>query len=276
MRGNLVKWGLIGVFIAILAIPIIIDANRRGRIDVISFDGFIEVLHTRERALVYFGDTEAENFDSIRESLHLLRDEFDVEIYVYAVNMASLSGTERAMIESELFENSTGYVFVRSGDIPHAEGGSLTLNRLKPLVERHLFDVILEGEEVYTIPETAEEYLAALRGRNNIVMTVFGRDECPFCRQFAVTFNFLAADYDFNVFYVNETRMSPAEHRAIMDSNLMIPAKCVTGEEDIPISEMPGVPLTLFTRNGVAFDCIRGVASRFELYDILQDVGIIN
>jgi len=274
MKEKFIKWGLIGIFIAILALPIIIDANRRGRVQIISFDRFIEVLHTREKALIYFGDTEAENFDSIRESLHLLREDFEID--VYAVNMASLSTAERGMIESELFEEETGYVFIRAGDIPHAEAGSLTLNRLRPLVDRHLFDTILEEETAYTIPESAEEYLAALSGRNNVVMTVFGTDECPFCRQYAVTFNFLARDYNFNVFYVNETRMNTLEHRAIMDSDLMIPSKCITGDEDIPVGQMQGVPLTLFTRNGVVFDCIRGVVSRIELHEILQDVGIIS
>jgi len=277
MKEKILKWGLIGVFVVLLALPIIIDANRRGRIQIISFDEFVEVLYESNYAVVYFGDTSVENFDTIRESLHQLREDFDtIDLDIYAVNIFSLTPTERSAIENEIFETGRGYVFIRSRDIVHVEEGIPNLNRLETLIRRYMLDIVLDSEIVYTIPETAAEYLDALRGRNNVVMTVFGTDECPFCRRFEVIFNFLAAEYDFNVFYVNSTRMNSTEHRAIMDSNLMVPAKCVEGDTAIPLAQMPSVPLTLFTRNGVAFDCIRGVATKEVLLEVLHEVGLID
>ena len=277
MKEKILKWSLIGIFIIILAIPIIIDANRRGRVEIISFDQFVEVLYTEEKALVYFGNTEVDNFESIRESLHTLKEEF--EIAVYAVNMNDLNPNHRDSIEEFLFEGSSAYVFVRLREFPYIEEGAVTLEGLRTLINRYLFDEISSNEIVYTIPETASEYLEALRGRNNIVMTVFGNDTSQDSRRFEPIFNFLAADYDLNVFYVNLTRMDSDEYRAILDSNLMIPASCIQGaEEDIPISELQsvGLPLTLFTRNGRAFDCLVGVVSRSELKEILVEVGILD
>ena len=283
MSSKLKGWIIAGVILLILSLPIIFDVIGRNRIQVISYDAFVDLVSDMQQdefAIVYFGDTEAANFEDIRESLRTLRDEFEnndqnIQIIINAVNVEELTETERNSLQ-DLFESDVAFVFVRDRNIVHVEEGSTTIARLKVLVNQYLNFEIPEDEVAYIVPETAEEYLEALRGRNNIVMTVFGNDECPWCLRFAPNFNNIAREFDVDIFYVNSTRMDRTEFTEILESGLMIPAQCTqSSEEDVPLSSGFGTPLTLFTRNGVVFDCLSGYVPMERLFSKMQEVGIL-
>jgi len=272
MNSKLKGWIIAGVVILILALPIIIDAVRRGSIDVISFDEFVELVNESEFALVYFGDTEADGFEDIQESLVLLKDDFEVDIY--AVNIEVLSPIERDEL-LDLFEGDVAYIILKEGDVVHVEEGSTTLNRLRTLLDRHLNYVIPTDEVAYIVPETAEEFLEAISGRRNIVMSVIGIDTCPFCVRYAPIFNDIAQEFELDIFYINGTRMDREEYEEILNT-LIMPAGCTTDvTEETPLSGISGVPFTIFTNNGRITHCFPGVVSRERLIQELQDVGVI-
>ena len=114
-----------------------------------------------------------------------------------------------------------------------------------------------------------------LANSKNITMTVFGRNSCSWCNKFKPVYNEVAAEYKLDIYYIDSDNFDSTEYSKILNSGLLIPAKCTQNGEDTPLSSGFRTPLTLFTQNGKSIDCIGGYLNKTRLVSTLKSVGLI-
>jgi thiol-disulfide isomerase/thioredoxin len=263
------------LLVAILAIPIIVDYVRKGQIRVIPYSEYLEVLRQPGFSLIYFGDTKSDSFDPTKETLLNLRDEFEfARVNVLAVNFPELDPIYQEELR-DIFESETAYVFISDGRVVHVIEGETTISSIRVIINKYVMFIIPEEEVKYTPVTDHREFRRTIESRSTTMM-VFGNDGCEWCLRFRVVFNDLLQEHDLRIHYANATQMDPEVWTAIMDDEIIIPGKCVQTNEDTPMSQGFGTPLTLFMRRGQVIDCISGYVGVETLTQILKEVEMLD
>ncbi|HHX33602.1 MAG TPA: thioredoxin family protein [Mollicutes bacterium] len=138
-----------------------------------------------------------------------------------------------------------------------------------------LIPVFIDKGVGYIEPTKASEYLSVVDS-DKTIMAVIGRDSCPACSQYKPIYNDVGLEYDLDIYYINTDLMPEAELSEILHSDLVIPAKCHSSEEEVPLYELEAVPLTIFTKDGEIIDCISGVAQKDYLIDTFKTLEMID
>ncbi len=129
-------------------------------------------------------------------------------------------------------------------------------------------------KEGFIEPKAAAEYLNAVE-KDKKVMSVIGRDSCPACTSYKPIYSAVGSEYDIDIYYINIDILNEEELSKILHSDLTIPGKCHSSEEDVPLADLESVPLTLFTENGKVIDCEVGVVQRGSLIEKFTSLEMI-
>lgn len=104
---------------------------------------------------------------------------------------------------------------------------------------------------------------------------VFGRSGCHFCEMYLPVLDSVSSEYNIEIIYLDFSKFSEADYKAVMHSELSIPSKCTTSGEETPLSSGFGTPLSLFVNGNKSYDCIRGYKDKNNLIEQLQSIGYI-
>ncbi len=119
------------------------------------------------------------------------------------------------------------------------------------------------------------QFSSALNRIDENTFFVFGRTGCHYCELYEPVLKEIAAFYKIEIFYVNLAELSKEDTASIMNSNLIIPAKCSREGVDVSLNKGFGTPLTLFVKNSETYDCIRGYKDKANLIKSLKEIGYV-
>ena len=105
---------------------------------------------------------------------------------------------------------------------------------------------------------------------------ILGRSGCHYCSAFLPVLNELKDEYSLDYKYVDIRKLSENDYQSLMNSNIVIPAKCSGTGSEQKINEGFGTPLSLFFENGRVYDCIRGYKDKTTLISLLKNNNYIN
>jgi len=111
--------------------------------------------------------------------------------------------------------------------------------------------------------------------QNYNVFMVFGKQVCHFCSLYKPVLERVQKEYNRPIVYVDLSELSREDYSKVLNSSLVIPAKCTNVNADTPISQGFGTPLSLFVNNGEVYDCIRGYKDYDTLVGLLKNIGYI-
>lgn len=107
-------------------------------------------------------------------------------------------------------------------------------------------------------------------------MIVIGRTGCIHCENYKPIVENLSNEYKFTVMYIDLKNLVKDDLNSLLDSNIMIPAKCTSIGENSKLRNGFGTPLTLFLENGGSYDCIRGYVDKDTLISNLYEANYIS
>lgn len=123
---------------------------------------------------------------------------------------------------------------------------------------------------------TTYSEFAELANSDKNTFFVFGREGCHYCDLYKPVLKEVANLYKIEIAYVELTKLSNEDYQSVMNSSLVIPAKCSNTGEDVALSKGFGTPLSLFVNNGNTYECIRGYKDNVNLINSLKDIGYVD
>ena len=111
---------------------------------------------------------------------------------------------------------------------------------------------------------------------NETSIIVYGKNYCNYCKKYIPVLEKISKNYDFYFLYVNLTTISEEEYHNIMNSDIVIPAKCTDSGKERKLGDGFGTPLTLIYKNGTIADCIRGYKSYDKAIELLKEANALN
>lgn len=274
MKGKVKNIVIALVIVAILLVPIIADYVKNKGVEIIAYDRYSELLNSGKFSLIYYGNTESDDFANISETLLEMKNEYDID--VKAVNFDKLNEDEKSemFILNDKIEAESGLLFIDLGTTKYIHEGDISNNDLKVLIEKYSKSIIPEDEILYKIAKNATDYKKIINSKN-VVMSVFGTTTCGWCNNFKVVYNDLANEYKLNIYNFDSDTYNETEYNKIMKLGLKVPKQCTqTGEAQL-LSEISSTPLTIFTKKGKVIDCISGYLPTQSLEAKLKSVGMI-
>ena len=106
-------------------------------------------------------------------------------------------------------------------------------------------------------------------------LIVFGREGCHFCEMYQPVLKEVANLYKIEIVYIDMASLSSEDYKKVIESALSIPAKCTKNREESDIGRGFGTPLSLFVRNKMTYDCIRGYKDKTDLIKDLKKIGYV-
>ena len=139
-------------------------------------------------------------------------------------------------------------------------------------------------EEIITEPENKDvgqvlyvtnfEEVKSYLNRNSTSILVLGKTGCRFCEMYIPVLDSVSKKNNVEFIYVNLTNLDDENYNFIMNSDLLIPAKCNNYGENIPLKKGFGTPLSLFIKSGEVYDCIRGYKDEHALINLLSEITL--
>lgn len=264
---------IIGVIIvmAILLLPIIIDHFKENKVGTMNYQNYMKTLESGDFALVYYGDTEEENFSDISEILDTNKSKH--KITVGAININELSTENRESILKEDYPDK-GWLILKNGIVYTVLEQEATPKDIEEQINLYYYNIIPEEQIAYLTAKNAANYKKAINSKE-IIMTVFGRSTCSWCVEFKPIYNEMAATHNLKIYSFDSDVYNEKEYNKIMDIGLIVPKKCTQSGEDEKLSVNFPTPLTIFTKDGKVIDCISGYLPKDNLEATLKEVGMI-
>ncbi len=282
------NWGpkIIAVaVILVMLIPIFMDAVSNTILTEVEYDKFNErVVETSnyDFALFYVAPSSDDDIKDQKNNVKKIVERYtsvatNKTLMAFYIDSTKLSDGEKKELLGDDVEEDTGYVIAVNGEVLKTFEGSLGDSELDDIVQVYSTnaEVIPKDMVHYKTLKDAKEFTTLIKDKKKVNMFVFGRDSCFYCNQFRVVYNTVIEENDIdNIYYIDSDTFDSEEYDKIMDSGLMIPAKCNSGTEK-RLQEGFGTPLTLFTKNGKVIDCIGGYTNKSSLLTQLKTVGIL-
>lgn len=112
-------------------------------------------------------------------------------------------------------------------------------------------------------------------GRQANAFFVLGRTGCHYCEMYLPVLDTVSSEYNVEIIYLDFSKFSEDDYKAVMHSGLTIPSKCTTSGEETPLYTGFGTPLSLFVNENKSYDCIRGYKDKDNLVKQLKSIGYI-
>lgn len=280
MNSKLKSWIIAIIVIIILLIPIFVDYFNANKISTIKkYDSFSELVNKGGFIVSYVGDS-SETYESKKEIMLNLKKQYNTdstpaEFDFIAFDKLSDEDIEKFQKDNSNFKKDT-WIITNEKSTVYLSNDELSETELSKLVNKYLNHVVEEDEIAYKTVSTYAEYMKVIKSKNTI-MTVFGRNSCYYCNKFKPVYNDIAKEKNIDIYYIDSDSFAKDEYEKIMNSELVIPAKCTDSKEkDLPLSSGFGTPLTIFTKKGKSVDCISGYINSASLESKLKSVGMID
>lgn len=274
MKGKIRNIIIALVVVIILLLPIIVDYYGNKDIEIITSSSYSTMLNSGEFSLIYYGNTNSDDFSNIKETLIEMKKEYDID--VKAVDINKLTEDEKLEIfnSDDVTENKSGLLFIDLGTTKYIHEGDISNKDLKVLIDKYYKSIIPANEVVYKVAKNAADYKKVINSKN-IVMSVFGTTSCGWCNNFKVVYNDLANEYKLNIYNFDSDKFNETEYKKIMDFGLKVPKQCTQSGKSELLSDITSTPTTIFTKNGKVIDCISGYMPKAGLEAKLKSVGMI-
>lgn len=282
------NWGpkiIAAVVVMVMLLPIIIDAVTNTILTTVEYDRFQErVIGTGnyDFALFYVAPSSDKDIKDQKKEIKTVVERYksvatNKVLQAYYMDSSEMSDAELSELLGEGTKEKTGYVIAVNGEVLKTIEGSLKESELVDVVEFYSANAEKVPEDMikYKVPKDAKEFNTLIKDKKKVNMFVFGRDTCFYCNQFKIVYNTVIDENDLDsIYYIDSDTFDADEYDKIMDSGLMIPAKCNSGTEK-RLQAGFGTPLTLITKGGKVIDCINGYTNKNNLLTQLKTVGIL-
>ena len=268
MKEKKINYGLIIFLIVliILFIPIISDYIKNQNIITLSSEEISEKIANGESFIVYIGDLNKTRKKELRNIRDLTKGN-----YSYTYNVYNSKGGKAI---KKLFGNKSEVAMIIEGDIQKLYD-KYDYKIIEKDTNIYLLANINKENSSYKVAENFKEYKDIVKSED-VVMSVFGRESCSYCKKFEAVYNPVAEKYDVDIYYFDSDNYDSKEYEKIINLNLTVPAKCSSTGVDFKLSEGFGTPLTIFTKDGKVIDCIGGYIGRNDLIQKLKSVDMIS
>ena len=275
-----IKRGITLLVVILLLIPIFKEMKQNSGFKTIKYNNFSDVVKNTKAykfALVYVAPGTKENLKEDKESIKSVLDKYkkdEEDLKVYFIDADNIDS--KAISDLHIDEVSgEAYIFISNEEVIKYVSGKLDKKKLELLVKEYSANGIDEELKAYKVADDAKSFEKTI-DKKSITMAVFGRDNCYYCKQFLPVVNTVAEENELNkVYYFDSNNYDEKEYNKIMDMGLKIPAACSSTEKDTKLEPGFGTPLTLFIKNGKAFDCINGYVNKQALITKLETVGML-
>lgn len=271
MKGKTKKIIGVVIVIAILLLPIIVDYFKESKGSTMNYQNYIKTLESGEFALIYYGDTEEENFSDISKILDAKKAKHKIE--VGAINVNELSAENKESIIKKDYPDR-GWLILKNGSVYNVLDVKTTQEELEEQINLYYYNIIPKDKIAYLTAKNAASYKKAIKSKE-VIMSVFGRSTCSWCTEFKPVYNEMAATHDLKIYNFDSDVYDEKEYKKIMDMGLIVPKKCTQSGEDEKLSADFPTPLTIFTKGGKVIDCIGGFVPKDTLEKTLKEVGMI-
>ena len=274
MKGKLKNLIITLIVVLVLLLPILIDYYGDKSLEMLTYDNYITEVESGVSSIIYYGDTENDDFKNISKTLLSMNKKFDINVKALNYNDLNEDQIVELLDQEELKDLKTGLIFAKHRAVEYIHDGDVDQKNLEALINKYFNNVILEDEIAYKKPKDANAYKKIINSKN-IVMTVFGRSNCTWCVDFKPVYNDIANKHKINVYVFESDLDKEEEYEKVMKLGLKIPKNCTDTGKAEDLADGFGTPLTLFTKNGKVIDCISGYLPRKSLEAKLKSVGMI-
>lgn len=282
MKEKTIKTLIIVLVVVLMAAPIIIDkvfGSIPKSIEYKELDATIANTQNYGFALVYVAPGSDESIRDKKKDVKKVMNEIVDEstkkpLTAYYLDYENLSASEiKAIFGNE--DEEIAYMFIVNGEILNTIKGEITMQELENYAKYDSGNNFNPNLTNYKVPADASEYKKLIKRKNDVTMTVFGRDTCFYCNKFKVVYNRVAVEKNLDIYYINSDSFDDDEYDKIMKMGLKIPASCSSTGKEVELQPGFGTPLTLFTKNGKVIDCINGYTNKANLITKLETVGML-
>lgn len=254
------------VVLVILFIPIISDYIKNQNIITLSSEEITEKINNKESFIVYVGDLSKNQKKELRNIRDITKGTYSYDYNVY--------NSKESKTIKKMFGENIEVAVVIEGDIQKTYA-KYDNKILEKDTNTYLLANITSDNRFYKVAKDFKDYKSIIKS-DNVVMSVFGRESCSFCKKFEAVYNPVAEKYDVDIYYFDSDNYDSKEYSRIVNLDLTVPSKCSSTGKDFKLSEGFGTPLTIFTKDGEVIDCIGGYISRNDLIEKLKIVNMIS
>lgn len=275
MKEKIKGWIIPVLIVIVLLIPIIVNYVNSHKVESYDYTEFKKaVTNAQNLTLVYFGDTDSDSFDEVKETLVKLKNKTDID--VASVNTKELSKDDKAALveTSKLFAEGETYVFAINNEVRYVTNEKVDESNINKYVDKYVNNTIADSEIAYKTVSTYKAFMKVVDSKEP-AMIVLGRNTCSWCNKFKPIYNEVAAENNAKIYYIDSDSFDSTEYSKILKSDLKIPASCSSTGKEQSLSEGFGTPLTLLTKKGKVTGCISGFVNKTNLIKKLQSVGNI-
>lgn len=275
MKEKIKSWIIPVLIVIILLIPIIVNFVNGHKVTTYNYEEFKKaVTEAQNLTLIYFGHTDNDSYDKVKDTLIDLKKETDIE--VASVNVDKLSGEEIDALgeTNKLFKEGEVYVFAVNNEVRYVTKDAVNESNINKYVDKYVNNKIDDSEVAYKTVSTYKAFMKVVDSKAP-AMIVLGRNTCSWCNKFKPIYNEVAAENKANIYYIDSDLFDSTEYSKILKSDLKIPASCSSTGSEQSLSDGFGTPLTLLTKKGKVTGCISGFTNKTNLIKKLQSVGNI-
>jgi len=280
-KNNILKAVVIVLVAVVMLLPIIIEANII--LKSVKYEDLQDTISKTSYYGVNLVYVAPKSLDDIKENQENIRDlaedtivpSTNESLVAYYMDYDKLSSSEKKEVFGDSKEK-IAYMFLVNGELLKVQVGEVDNKELTKLVNAYTANGISEDLQHFNVAEDSKAFSKLVKQKNDVTMVVFGKDSCFYCNQFKVVYNTVAEEENLDsIYYFDSDSYDKDEYEKIMNMGLMIPAACSETSEDVSLQEGFNTPLTLFTKNGKAIDCISGYINKESLLTKLETVGIL-
>ena len=229
-------------------------------------------------AFLYVAPRNSKLFEENRIELKRIISKYKKDsgkINFYYLNSKKLTNKEMKKLNINQ-KTKTAYIFISNNEIIKSYNDTNDKELLKKYIKEYSGNGIDKSILKLVIPKDSKEYLKSIKSKKKTKMTIFGKSNCFYCKQYLPVINTVIEENETDdIYYLDSGTYNVEEYNKILNSGLIIPGKCTPNNKDIKLDKGFGTPLTIFTKGGKIVDCISGYVGKNNLINILNEKNII-
>ena len=222
---------------------------RSSRIKSIAFSKIDTVTENNSYTIFYSGTMNKD----VERDLKELKKKNNLQIYILTDDRSTIVNfvkSKNGLLEPQ---GDIYLVYEKSKYLGYIDN---TMDRTEYLM-KYIEGYIPAAERMYKTA-TGDEYAKLFNSKDKII-TVFGEDECSYCKKLEKVVNEVSKKGTYNIYYMNFSRMSQGDQDKIYALNISIPKECTKDKiEDRPLDDGYSKPTTIVSKNGKIIGCIKG------------------
>ena len=222
---------------------------RSSRVKDTSIDKIKDVIAKNNYSVFYSGEIT----DDVKKDFKELKNKNSLVIYHLTDSRDDVVKYIRSIDSSA---NPQGNIYLVYDKTRYLGFIDDTMNRTDYL--RKYIEGYIPPNEIMYKTATGSEYVQLFNSKDTLI-TVFGEDECSYCKQLEKVVNEISKKGVYDIYYMNFSKLSDTDQDLVYSLNIKVPKECTADKiEDKALVQGYSKPTTLVSKGGKILGCIRG------------------